>query len=65
MIPISKWGFVVRKMHETGGEEVRKTWIRPGIEQSEERLNRVKMKREAGNLDLLTEMSHLKVPGFP
>jgi hypothetical protein len=23
------------------------------------------MKREAGNLDLLTGVSHLKVPGFP
>ncbi len=48
-----------------GGEEVRKTLIPHGIEQSEERENSVKMKREAGNLDLLIGASHLKVPGFP
>lgn len=47
-----------------GGEEVRKTWIRRGIEQSEEGEKRVKMQREAGNLNLLTGVSHLKVPGF-
>jgi hypothetical protein len=48
-----------------GGEEVRKTWIRRHIEPSEARQDRVKMKRKAGNLDLLTRVSHLKVPGFP
>ena len=48
-----------------GGEEVRNMWIRRKIDQSEEREDRVKMKREAGNLDLLTGVSHLKVPGFP
>jgi len=37
MIRISKWGFVIRKIHEAEGEGVRKTWIRRGIEQSEEK----------------------------
>jgi len=48
-----------------GGEEDRKTCIWRGIEQSEDRSGRIKMKREAGNLDLLTGVSHLEVPGFP
>jgi hypothetical protein len=37
-----------------GGEEVRKTWIRCKIEQSEARQGRVKMKREAGKLVFMT-----------
>jgi hypothetical protein len=36
-----------------------------GIEQSEDRSGRIKMKREAGNLDLITGVSHLEVHGFP